>query len=47
VSVSYLNGEVQEMCGYDILPDRINELTLEPLALLEDEPNMADFDPEE
>lgn len=34
--VSYLNGEVQKMCGYDELPDRINELVLDLLALFED-----------
>ena len=44
VSVSYLNGEVQEMRGYDDLPDRVNELTLDLLALFEDEPDAEDFD---
>ena len=40
VSVRYTNGEAQEMCGYDDLPDRVNELALELLALFEDEPDM-------
>lgn len=47
VSVRYLNGEAQEMRGYDDLPDRVNELTLELLALFEDESDTADFEPEE
>jgi argininosuccinate synthase len=38
VSVSYLNGETQKICGYDDLPDRVNELTLELFSLFEDEP---------
>lgn len=37
VSISYLNGETQEMRGYDDLPDRVNDLTLELLAMFEDE----------
>lgn len=45
--MSYLNGEVQEMCGYDLLPACVNELTLELLALFKDEPDTADFDLEE
>ena len=45
--MSYLNGEVQEMRGYDDLPDRVNELTLELLALFEDEPDTEDFEPED
>lgn len=43
-NVSYLNGESQEMCGYDELPDRINELTLELLALFDTELNTDDFE---
>ena len=42
VSVRYTTGEAQEMCGYDDLPDCVNELTLELLALFEDEPDMED-----
>lgn len=42
VSVRYTNGEAQEMCGYDDLPDRVNELALELLALFEDEPDLED-----
>ena len=42
VSVCYTNGEAQEMRGYDDLPDRVNELALELLALFEDEPDMED-----
>lgn len=42
VSVRYTNGEVQEMRGYDDLPDRVNELALELLALFADEPDMED-----
>ena len=41
-SVRYTNGEAQEMCGYDDLPDRVNELALELLSLFEDEPDMED-----
>lgn len=40
VSVRYTNGETQEMRGYDELPDRVNELVLELLALFEDESDM-------
>ena len=47
VSVRYLNGEAQEMRGYDDLPDRVNELTLELLSLFEDEPDAEDFEPED
>ena len=36
----YTNGEEQEKRGYDDLPDRVNELALELLALFEDEPDM-------
>ena len=43
----YLNGEAQEMRGYDDLPDRVNELTLELLSLFEDEPDAEDFEPED
>ena len=42
VSVRYTNGEEQEMRGYDDLPDRVNELALELLALFENEPDMED-----
>ena len=35
VSVRYTNGEAQKMRGYDDLPDRVNELALELLALFE------------
>lgn len=42
VSVRYTNGEAPEMRGYDDLPDRVNELALELLALFEDEPDMED-----
>lgn len=42
VSVRYTNGEAQEMRGYDDLPDRVNELALELLALFEDEFDMED-----
>lgn len=42
VLARYTNGEAQEMCGYDDLPDRINELALELLALFEDEPGLED-----
>ncbi len=42
VSVSYLNGESQEMCGYGDLPDRVNDLTLELLTLFEDEDEIED-----
>ena len=42
VSVRYTNGEAQEMRGYDDLPDRVNELALELLALFEDEPDLED-----
>ena len=42
VSVRYTNGEAQEMRGYDELPDRVNELVLELLALFEDESDMED-----
>lgn len=42
VSVRYTNGEAQEMRGYDDLPDRVNELALELLALFEDESDMED-----
>ena len=38
----YTNGEAQEMRGYDDLPDRVNELALELLALFEDEPDLED-----
>ena len=38
----YTNGEVQEMRGYDDLPDRVSELALELLALFADEPDMED-----
>ena len=44
VSVRYLNGEAQEMRGYDELPERVNELTLELLVLFEDEPDAEDFE---
>lgn len=44
VSVSYLNGESQEMRGYDDLPLRINELVLELLALFEEEADTDDFE---
>lgn len=44
VSVNYLNGESQEMRGYDELPLRINELVLELLALFEEEAGMDDFE---
>ncbi len=47
VSVSYLNGELQEIRGYDDLPDHVNELTLELLSLFEDEPDAEDFEPED
>ena len=50
VSVRYTNGEAQGMCGYDDLPDRVNELALELLALFEDEPDLeadeSDSDPD-
>ena len=39
MSVSFLNGESQEMRGYDGLPLRINELVLELLALFEEKDN--------
>lgn len=42
VSVRYINGEAQEMRGYGDLPDRVNELALELLALFGDEPDMED-----
>ena len=42
VSVRYTNGEAQKMRGYDELPDRVNELALELLALFEDEPDLED-----
>ena len=42
VSVRYTNGEAQKMRGYDDLPDRVNELALELLALFEDEPDLED-----
>ena len=42
VSARYTNGEAQEMRGYDDLPGRVNELTLELLALFEDESDMED-----
>lgn len=32
------------MSGYDELPERVNELTLELLALFEDEPDAEDFE---
>jgi len=41
-SVNYLNGESQEMRGYDELPLRINELVLELLALFEEEADVDD-----
>lgn len=44
VSICYLNGEAQEMRGYDELPERVNELTLELLALFEDEPDEEEFE---
>ena len=44
MSVNYLNGESQEMRGYDELPLRINELVLELLALFEEEAGMDDFE---
>lgn len=44
ISVSYLNGEKQEMCGYDELPMRINELTLELLALFEEKNDLDNFE---
>ena len=47
VSICYLNGETQEMRGYDDLPDRVNDLTLELLFLFEDEPDAEDFEPED
>ena len=36
VSICYLNGETQYICGYDDLPDRVNELTLELRVAPED-----------
>ena len=44
VSVNYLNGESQEMRGYDELPLRINEFVLELLAFFEEEAGMDDFE---
>ena len=44
VSVSFLNGESQEMRGYGELPLRINELVLELLALFEEEADTDDFE---
>ena len=42
VSVRYTNGEAQDMRGYDDLPDRVNELALELLALFEDKSDLED-----
>ena len=42
VSVRYTNGEEQEKRGYDDLPDRVNELALELLALFEDKSDLED-----
>lgn len=47
VSICYLNGETLDICGYDDLPDRVNELTLELLSLFEDESHAEDFEPED
>ena len=47
VSICYLNGETQDICGYDDLPDRVNELTLELLSLFEDESHAEDFESED
>lgn len=38
----YTNGEAQDMRGYDDLPDRVNELALELLALFEDKSDLED-----